>query len=451
MKNLNPLFGLLLFSGILSAQGNVDYNDVAVIINDNSQVSQNIGDYFQAQRDIPDQNIIHIATTTEDEIDSLEFEQIRQQIETYLIDNSLTDIINYMVTTKGVPLRVKRGSCSFPAPMSCASVDSELSLILGNYSGDIANTMGFNNPYYDSGTHFELADFDIYLVTRLDGYTEEDVINLIDRSGPNIPVNQLTSKLIFDISFTSGYDLDYFTSIMEDIIDNVSSNGWGTTFHPDSSLLTDQQNVFGYYSLNHQPKDKILNNTWVAGSIAELTRGGSAYTFDALNNVNNELIVANLIAEGATGAHGNAYNNFFSTSLNVNNLFNYYTDTTSHYNLAESFYMSIPKLSWVDIIIGDPKTSIFIDNTVPIAALTPGNPMSIYPNPSNGNFIVEATDLPLHSIKILNQLGQEIHVQKNELDSSTILINLSNEGVGIYFIQFQADNGFVTEKIMVTK
>ena len=32
---------------------------------------------------------------------------------------------------------------------------------------------------------------------------------------------------------------------------------------------------------------------------------------------------------------------------------------TSNYNLAESFYMASRSLSWMDVVIGDPKASIY--------------------------------------------------------------------------------------------
>ena len=77
MKNL--IFFLVLTSAIssLSAQSCCNYNDVAVIVNDSSQTSINIGNYFQAHRNIPSQNIIHISCTTDEGIDSTTFQQIQ--------------------------------------------------------------------------------------------------------------------------------------------------------------------------------------------------------------------------------------------------------------------------------------------------------------------------------------------------------------------------------------
>ena len=44
------------------------YDDVAVIINDNSPTSIDIGNYFQTARNIPNQNMIHVLAPVNEEI-----------------------------------------------------------------------------------------------------------------------------------------------------------------------------------------------------------------------------------------------------------------------------------------------------------------------------------------------------------------------------------------------
>ena len=69
-----------------------------------------------------------------------------------------------------------------------SSVDSELTLLYRRHVGQLAAIVGFvPNPYF-AGTApvstvapFTHEKYDIYLVTRLDGYTLEDAIGLIDR------------------------------------------------------------------------------------------------------------------------------------------------------------------------------------------------------------------------------------------------------------------------------
>ena len=113
MRHLNYYsimkFIILFITSILvfnSSGQSTSYSDVAVIVNDNSQVSIEIGNYFQAARNIPSENMIHIFSPEKEIIDSMEFVQIRAQIESHLLNMGIVDSINYLVTTKGVPLKI---------------------------------------------------------------------------------------------------------------------------------------------------------------------------------------------------------------------------------------------------------------------------------------------------------------------------------------------------------
>lgn len=92
MKILFPIgviLGYILPINLLGQTTN--YNDVAVIVNDNSPVSVEIANYFKNARSIPNENIIHINASTNEQIDSLEFVSIRTQIEDYLISSNLVN------------------------------------------------------------------------------------------------------------------------------------------------------------------------------------------------------------------------------------------------------------------------------------------------------------------------------------------------------------------------
>jgi uncharacterized protein (TIGR03790 family) len=129
------LLGCLAFS-ICSARsvlaGYYDYNDVLLIINDNSPVSVQIGEYFKGQRNIPDRNVVHLQTVTTESVSAAEFaNNIRTPIENYLTSNNMKDSINYLVTTKGMPLVLSGTS---------RSIEQSLMLILGQYSSLIGTS-----------------------------------------------------------------------------------------------------------------------------------------------------------------------------------------------------------------------------------------------------------------------------------------------------------------------
>lgn len=151
--------------------GITDYSDVLLIINNNSAISKEIGEYFL---DFYDPNVLYVDAPTKTTISRSEFEDVRDQIEEHLVNSSLEDDINYLVTTKGVPLRVSgTGNAAF---------DSELTLILGRYASDIGGGSYRYNPFHNDTDRFSRDEQDIYLVTRLTGYTAADAKGIIDRS-----------------------------------------------------------------------------------------------------------------------------------------------------------------------------------------------------------------------------------------------------------------------------
>jgi uncharacterized protein (TIGR03790 family) len=149
----------------------LSYDDVMLVINDASQLSKDIGNYFLAHRPIPQANICNFTTSTSEHINQNTFDtSVRPGVEACLNKNGLKDKINFIVTTKGFPLGIS----------GLASVDSELSLILGPYNGSIGGSGRIKNPYFDKDEPFSHAKFGTYLVTRLTAYDLNDVKHLID-------------------------------------------------------------------------------------------------------------------------------------------------------------------------------------------------------------------------------------------------------------------------------
>ena len=159
------------FTGNVSLWAGADYSDVLLIMNNNSAISKEIGEYFLGYHD---PHVLYVDTPAKETISRAEFDDVRGQIEDHLQQSGLEDSINYILTTKGVPLRVSGdGKAAF---------DSELTLILGQYSGDIGGSGYRYNPYYNSNIPFSRSMYDIYLVCRLTAYTVDEVKSLIDRS-----------------------------------------------------------------------------------------------------------------------------------------------------------------------------------------------------------------------------------------------------------------------------
>lgn len=442
------LFGFLLYG--VSAMAQTDYSDVAVIINDNSPTSINIGNYFQNARSIPAQNMIHVFGPTTEEIDSLQFEQIRAQIENHLMTNNLVDSINYLVTTKGVPLRIESGCVTTNnSDLSCASFDSELTLILSPYSDHIGESGSIINPVWTSTVHPTHADSGFYLVTRLSAYTEQDVFQMIDRSGPSTAVNQASSNIVLDLNAAVSGDSAYFMNYIVNPADLVLNNySWSTTLDTEVAPLTNENNVLSYVYIGHGPISNVaLNNTWTEGSFSMMVTGPTTMTFDPTANPNNNFIVGDLIAEGCTASYGYVESVYFSTLLNADIFMDRYLDPNETYNLAESFYMAEPRLSWQGVVIGDPKASVFIDNT---ASTNPpeAEQMLFYPNPTKGSLLIRS-GTSLTSIDVIDMKGSI--VRNVPASGNETVVDMSTFSNGIYILQVSTESGVVRERIVLDK
>lgn len=329
------------------------YKDVLVIINTQSAVSERIGSYFAQERNIPPSNIVRISTSTSEEIDSTTFQQLRQQVENALRERNLVDSINYIVTTKGMPLKVRytNSACN-------ASVESELMLILGPYASLIGKSGRGISPYYRKSTDFTRAQYGIYLVTRLDGYDENDILALIDRTSVIPSSVPSLAQFLFDQDPTWNSLLLYLNTNMTTAATQLRNRGYNTLLDTTTVFLTHQTNILGYVSWGSNDRNVSLytenaipHHSWLPGAIAETYVSTSARTF-AFPPEYSQSLIADLIREGVSAAKGYVYEPYASAMCDVRFLFPMYVDG---YNVAEAFFASSPSLSWMDVVIGDPK------------------------------------------------------------------------------------------------
>ncbi|MBM2840062.1 MAG: Internalin-related protein [Bacteroidetes bacterium] len=349
----------LVFTCTLIGKATPTYNDVAVVVNTNSANSMAIGEYFKNARSIPAPNMIYVAVDTSEEIDSTMFNTLRSQVENHLTTNNMVNSINYLVTTKGVPLKVNRGN-TFSTISPSASVESELMLILGQYSSYIGGIGKITSPYYFQTAHCTHSAYGIYLVTRLDAYTLQQVLDLVDRSGPGISVSPQASY-VFDQDPDWNATIPSLNSYLVTAKTSLEAKGKIVVLDQSTTYMTNRTSVIGYTSwgsndhyANNYTAYAIPHNTWANGAIAETYVSTSGRSF-MMPQTYGQSLVADLIQEGISGVKGYVYEPYSSAMAIPYVLFDRYT---SVYNLAESFFMASRYASWMDVIIGDPKTSI---------------------------------------------------------------------------------------------
>lgn len=341
-------------------------NNVLVVINQDSAVSRSIGEYYAERRHIPIANICRLKVKPDQDISRDDYDDlIARPIVSYLRRQKLQEQILYIVTTSGIPLRIQGNVGTMIA--EGASVDSELTLLYSVMRGQPhALPAGIHNPFFGKiYSAFRHPDFPIYLVTRLTGYDFADVKGIIDRA------LEARNRGNFVI------DLKRF--------DNTPGNGWlrdaARALPKDRVILDDsgkvlynQKDVIAYASWGSNDPDRKQRQVgfqWLPGAIMTEYVSTNARTFarppddwnigmdwsDAkhLFAKSPQSLTADYIHEGATGASGHVYEPFLAFTPRPDILLPAYYRGR---NLAESYYLAIPALSWMNIVVGDPLCSL---------------------------------------------------------------------------------------------
>ena len=362
--------------------------NVAVIINDASPASQRIGEYYAKKRALPAANVIHIQAPTADDITAQEFAKaIESPISGALIRNGLQDRVLYLVLTKGIPLRVK-GTTGQNG--TAASVDSELTLLYRRMTGTATQLAGpMRNPYFlngaavDDAQPFTHSQYDIYLVTRLDGFAVEDALHLIDRG--SAPVTQ--GRVVLDEKAT------LFNRTGEEWLEEAAKrltdmgHGQQVLLDRDAAPVRNIQDAIGYYSWgSNDPANRVrdFGITFVPGALAATFVSSDARTFTeppagwqpssdwndkkASYAGSPQSLSGDLIREGVTGVAGQVAEPTLGGTVHPEILFPAYFRGR---NLAESFYLAIPYLSWQTVVVGDPLCRPFAARAVSSADLNP--------------------------------------------------------------------------------
>ncbi|MBN9660934.1 MAG: TIGR03790 family protein [Acidobacteria bacterium] len=350
---------LLLFAAA-GACGALTPGEVLVLGNSNSAVSRSIAEYYARQRQIPKDHILLLDLPMQEEISRQEYDsRIAGPVGAFLRKRGWIDRILAIVTTSDVPLKVEgtRGTRA-----TGASVDSELAALYGDLRSVPHSLPGpIQNPYYGSGRPIAHPEFPMYLVTRLTGYTFQDVRAMIDRSlaarnrgivvldqrAPGVEIgdnwlaraaNRLPSgralleesaKVVYGAKFVIGYA------------------SWGSNDpnrherdvrfqYLPGAIVTEYVSTDGR-TFREPPASWVPGGSW---------KNRAEHWAESPQTMS-----ADFLRQGATGVSGHVYEPFLEQTPHPELLFQAYL---SGRPLAESFWSAIPGLSWMNIVVGDP-------------------------------------------------------------------------------------------------
>lgn len=342
--------------------------NVLLVVNSKSPVSIQIAAHYAKARGLPEQNIARLESPDTDTINRAVFESnIERPIAAWLTRHRLQDQILYIVLTKGVPLRIAGTSGLTGA---AAAVDSELTLLYRKMVGLPVPVVGrVDNPYFvgsDFGRAARLSrqNSDLYLVTRLDGFSAEDVIRLIDRS-----VAPVQDGLVILDQRAVGSDRGGDAWLAETAERLTTMNlGSRVRLETTRALASADGPVLAYFSWGSSDPANRQRQTglrFANGAIGGMFVGTDARTFrepiaswrpSAATGGAGEALAGDLIREGITGLSGHVAEPLLDAIARPQIAIPAYL---SGFNLAEAFYLATPFLSWQNIVVGDPLCSPF--------------------------------------------------------------------------------------------
>ena len=350
--------------GIGPAAGAEPATHVLIVVNNNSPVSKSIGEYYARRRGVPLSHVCAIQTPATEEILRPDYDRLAAEVRGCLIRKGLVESTDYIVTTMGVPLKIS-GTSGLSG--DAASVDSELALLYADIKSPAAHrTEGvLPNPFFGhTNSIFNHAQFPMYMVTRLAAFDFAGVRDMIDRA----LAASNRGKFVIDLSTGDAHGDGW----LRDAAAKLPTNR--VVLDETTRPLYDQTDVIGYASWGSNDRNhnrRFPNFRWLPGGIATEFVSTDGRTFqrppdgwipsmdwgkrDKWFAGAPQSLTADFILEGATGASGHVFEPYLTFTPRPDFLLPAYY---SGRNLAESYYLAIPALSWQNIVLGDPLCSL---------------------------------------------------------------------------------------------
>jgi uncharacterized protein (TIGR03790 family) len=397
-----PLFRLILVlvfvavshgygASLPTASARHTAGEVLLVYNADSPISTAIAKEYAGKRGVTNAVAIHCADSAvsniHETISLADYErEIAGPVQEFL---SRHQEINFLVLTKGVPIRIDGGETgsrdehttgnlhpsvdSYLAAMDYRSIKGAVKIRI---HGSGADGFGWLNRYWNQDVPFSHAAFGGYLVMRLDGYTQSDAEALVTRSlaAETQTIRHVHGgKVLLDVQpifkFNSADVAGQPLAVTGPISDESDYGSWNADMVKAGDLLIarkipteldrseifvgDRSNLLGYFSWGSNDtkyNEKAYESLRFApGSIGDTAVSTSARTF--LPTMGGQSLIADLIAHGITGVKGYTDEPLLQAVASPSVTMERYT---SGFTLAESLYAASRFVGWEDVEIGDP-------------------------------------------------------------------------------------------------
>ena len=351
----------LLYTPVLAMA--LESEEIVVIVNAQEREGVALAKFYMKERNIPEKNLLVIQTAAKEEIERLFYnDEIADPVRNFLNDKPQ---ITCLLVFYGVPLRVKapllqseqenlvKKDGNRQQDDSVASVDSELSIVrIENppVKGWIANPWFLQ--FQKQKVPYEKGQ--VLMVARLDGPDAATVKRIIDDSLA-VEKKGLTGTAYFDARWPKpasgkvlkGYNLyDNAIHLAAEAVGEVLP----VVLNEEEALFQEGEGIdaalyCGWYSVGKY-KDAF---DWQQGAVAYHIASAECTT---LKRKGSQVWCKRLLEDGVAATIGPVGEPYVQAFPFPQLFFSLLLD--GDFTLLESYYLSLPFVSWKMVLIGDP-------------------------------------------------------------------------------------------------
>ncbi|HEY2712026.1 MAG TPA: TIGR03790 family protein [Chthoniobacterales bacterium] len=363
-----------LGTSTLLAANSTDLAQATVIVyNRKASDSLTLARFYAKARGIPEDHLIGLECSTEEEINRQDYDakiaeplrRVFTQHQWWTLGKELdghptvrTMRIHFVALMRGVPLKI-RAIETYPGDHpednptgkeNRGSVDSELAA-LGLFSRQISGPIV--NPYFQSFRAIqELDGLPLLLVCRLDGPSEAVVRRMISDAVAT-ENSGLWGRAYVDGADHSSGALADGDKWLQSVVKDLRSVGIPTVYDQEGALfpsgfpMNDCVLYYGWYADGVTGPFVDPDFHFAPGAVAV-----HIYSFSASTLRSPEAgWVGPLLSKGAAASLGNVYEPYLQLTHHLD-IFN--NRLLHGFTFAESAYMSLCTLSWMNVAVGDP-------------------------------------------------------------------------------------------------
>lgn len=348
-------------------------NRTIVIFNKTAPDSVSLARFYAAHRHIPNDHLVGLECSTEEEISRQEYDQtIAQPLRKMFKERHWWSLhgadsahplvtsnhIDFVALIRGMPLKI-RATAEYAGDERAnnpifsqneASVDSELAA-LGFFSRQISGVI--SNPYFQNAQPIsQLDDSPLMLVCRLDAPSAAVVRRMISDAVETEKTGLWGRAYVDGAHNTSGGMADGDTWL-GNIVRDLRRAGIPVVYDQKPAV----------FPSGYPMSDCALYYGWYAGQVAgpfldpgfNFRRGAVAvhiHSFSASTlRYADANWVAPLLSKGAAASLGNVYEPYLQMTAHLD-IFN--DRLLRGFTFAESAYMATRGISWMNVVVGDP-------------------------------------------------------------------------------------------------